>query len=266
MMRLIIYIAWILFYTALFGGTGLVIGGALGWLAENMGIANSSTLSPIGLGTGTGMIAGAVVGFVAGVTRMSQRLRVAALLLATLSGAAVFLFSNQPLAENSPWLLGLATAIGAFVVMLIMSSGARGSLRAFFAYFGVCVLVGALVGAVLGWGRYAGNETFLTSAWTGMTMGIIPGTIVGLIMAVARDNRRLIIVALAAVAIIDFAASIYIIYSRGEQNGTITPFFGVEWPSEIFAVVLPISIYWAAIFALIYIAIQVYRSRTGRRR
>lgn len=264
MIRLLIYIAWILFYIALFGGIGLGLGGVLGWLAESMGIGNSSNLSAVGLGSGTGLIAGAVVGFVTGVTRFSLRVRVTALVLTVLFGATVFLFSNQTLAEDSPWLIGLATAMGAFVVMVIMSPESRGSLRYFFISVGICVLISALIGAVLGWGKYAGNDGFLASAWTGVTIGLIPGTIVGLIMALTRGNRRLTVAALLVVAIVDFVASIYIIYSRLGQSRTVTPFFGTQWPSEILALVLPISIYWAAIFALIYIAILAYRARSAR--
>jgi len=174
---------------------------------------------------------------------------------------AVSLFSGQTLAENSPWLIGLATAIGAFVVMLITSPESRESLRSVSLCIGICALVGGAVGVALGWGKYAGSDGFLTSAWTGITMGLVPGTIVGLVIASTRDNRRMMMIALAAVAIIDFAASIYIIYSRLGQSREITSFFGVQWPSEIFALVLPISIYWAAIFALIYVAIRAYQAR-----
>jgi len=264
LIKFLVYAAWVPFYCALFGGIGLGIGGALGWLADSVGIGNSSDLSTVGLGTGTGLIAGALVGFVAGVTRFSQRARVAALLVTTLVGATVFLFSNQTLAEDSPWLLGLATAIGAFAVMVIMSPASRGSLRYFFISVGICALIAALIGAILGWGKYAGDSGFLMSAWIGATIGLVPGTIVGLTIALARDNRRLMIFALVAIAVVDFAVSIYIIYSRVGEGRSITPFFGAQWPSEIFALVLPISIYWAAIFTLIYVAIQSYRARSAR--
>lgn len=263
MIRLIIYAAWILFYIAIFGGIGIVTGGALGWLADSMGIGNSSNLSSLELGASTGMIAGAVVGFAIGITRFSQRIRVLVLVLTALIGATVFLFSGRTLAEDSPWLLGLATAIGAFIVMLIMSPESRSSLRSVAICIGLCALVGGVVGVALGWGKYAGSNDFLTSAWTGMTLGLVPGTIVGLVVAWTRDNRRMMIFTLAAVAIIDFGVSIYIIYSRVGESGKITPFFGVDWPSDILALVLPIGIYWAAIFALIYVVIQSYRARSS---
>jgi len=46
-MRLLIYLAWVLFYIVLFGGIGLGIGGVLGWLADNIGESARS-------GSGTG--------------------------------------------------------------------------------------------------------------------------------------------------------------------------------------------------------------------
>lgn len=261
MMRLIIYIGWVFIYTALFGGSGALIGAALGWLAQSIGIANTTNLTTVWLGTGTGLIAGAAVGFVTGVTRDNQHIRTAALIVTMLIGAALFLFSGQSLADDSPWLIGLATVVGASAAMLIVSRQSLTAVRYSLISIGICVLVGALVGIILGWGKYTDSDSFLASAWTGITMGIIPGTILGLALAGTRDNQRFRSVLLALIAVVAFLSSIYIVYSRLGQSRDVISFFGVPWPSEIFLLVLPISIYWAAIVALIYVAVQVYRSR-----